>query len=331
MSSNITVLKWLFALVLIFGGFVVHKICGVLASDLSNKEYVWLLKLASEFGLFTSVVISVGFFHHWIIATEQRRETEHMFQKVLTKYIDGTVINATKRGFVGITNKELDFSEIMHGLYPGDYVYWLITFDPRYKHHCRELEHAIRKGVHFRMMILKDCPISELCASEIIDYGVDEFRQYNRLFLSSLEDIAGRINSRTEGSLGVFVYDTLPSIPLFIILRNAPKMMEIYNSFYLSEPVGRMPYLHWQSELKSKTEYSFESSNWNMPDLFEDYFQRRWRTECKKLRLAEKNDSSYEDFLYAPTIAKKKCTQLKGSGLRPLARPNDSPPDSTVT
>ncbi|WP_374087299.1 hypothetical protein [Methylomicrobium lacus] len=310
MSSNITILKWLFALVLIFGGFVVHKIFGVLATDLSGKEYVWLLKLISEFGLFTSVVISVGFFHHWIIATEERRETEKMFQNVLTKYIDGTVINATKRGFVGITNKELDFSELMHGLYHGDYVYWLITFDPRYKHHCRELEHAIRKGVHVRMLILKDCPISEMCASEIIGYEAEEFRQNNRLFLSALEDIAGRIDNRSEGSLGVFVYDSLPSIPLFIILRNAPKMMEIYNSFYLSEPVGRMPYLHWQADIKTRTEYSFESANWNMPDLFAEYFQRRWYAERQKLGLAEKDNAPYQDFLYAPAAAKQKCTQL---------------------
>ena len=311
MSSNFTILKWLFALVLIFGGFVIHKIFGVLATDLSDKEYVWLLQLISEFGLFTSVVISVGFFHHWIIATEERRETEKMFQSVLTKYIDGTVINATKRGFVGITNKELDFSEIMHSLYHGDYVYWLITFDPRYKHHCRELEHAIRKGVHFRMLILKDCPISELCASEIIGYGAEEFRQYNRLFLSSLEDIAERIDDRSDGSLGVFVYDTLPSIPLFIILRNAPRMMEIYNSFYLSEPVGRMPYLHWQAELKTGgAEHSFESANWNMPDLFADYFQRRWCAERNKLGAAEKEQSSYPDFLFAPMSAKQKCTEL---------------------
>ncbi|MGR8980553.1 MAG: hypothetical protein ACU84H_10755 [Gammaproteobacteria bacterium] len=310
MSSNITILKWLFALVLIFGGFVIHKIFGVLATDLSGKEYVWFLKLISEFGLFTSVVISVGFFHHWIIATEERRETENMFQNVLTKYIDGTVINATKRGFVGITNKELDFSEIMRNLYHGDYVYWLITFDPRYKHHCRELEHAIRKGVHFRMLILKDCPISELCANEIIGYGVEEFRQYNRLFLSSLEDIAGRVHERTEGSLGVFVYDSLPSIPLFIILRNTQKTLEIYNSFYLSEPVGRMPYLHWQSELKAGDEYSFESANWNMPDLFSDYFQRRWHTERIKLAKAEQENLPYEDFLYAPVSAKQKCMEL---------------------
>lgn len=311
MVTKITVLKWLFALVLIFGGFVVYKIFAVLANDLAGKDYVWLLKLVSEFGLFTSVVISVGFFHHWIIATEERRETEKMFQNVLTKYIDGTVINATKRGFVGITNKELDFSEIMHGLYHGDYVYWLITFDPRYKHHCRELEHAIRKGVHFRMLILKDCPISELCATEIIGYGIEEFRQYNRLFLSSLEDIAGRIHERNEGTLGVFVYDTLPSVPLFIILRRTSKVLEIYNSFYLSEPVGRMPYLHWQAEFKSDAEYSFESANWNMPDLFSDYFQRRWATERKKMAQALPGQGQgYQDFLYAPPAAKEKCLQL---------------------
>ena len=204
MSSNLNILKWLFALVLIFGGFTVYKIFGVLATDLGDKEYAWLLKIIAEFGLFTSVVISVGFFHHWIIAIEERKETEKIFHNVLTKYIDGTVINAKKRGFLGITEKELDFSEIMHSLYPGDYVYWLITFDPRYKHHCRDLELAIKKGVHFRMLILKDCPISELCASEIIGYGTEEFRQYNRLFLTALEDIAKRINERDSWDTGGF-------------------------------------------------------------------------------------------------------------------------------
>jgi len=310
MSSNLNILKWLFALVLIFGGFTVYKIFGVLAADLGDKEYAWLLKIISEFGLFTSVVISVGFFHHWIIAIEERKETEKIFHNILTKYIDGTVINAKKRGFLGITEKELDFSEIMHSLYPGDYVYWLITFDPRYKHHCRDLELAVKKGVHFRMLILKDCPISELCASELIGYGTEEFRQYNRLFLTALEDIAKRINERDGGTLGVFVHDTLPGLPLFIILRKKLKLMEIYNSFYLAEPIGRMPYLHWQSEIKQDTSYFFESEQWNMPDLFLDYFQRRWMIERNKLAKTEKEELPYSDFLYAPALAKKKCISL---------------------
>jgi hypothetical protein len=99
MSLNIHILKWLFTLVLIFEGFTVYKIFDVLAADLEGKEYVWLVKIISEFGLFTSLVISVGFFHHWIIATEERKETEKMFQSVLTKYIDGMVINAKNEDF----------------------------------------------------------------------------------------------------------------------------------------------------------------------------------------------------------------------------------------
>jgi hypothetical protein len=312
MTSNINILKWLFALVLIFGGFTIYKVFGVLANDLGDKEYVWLLKIMSEFGLFTSVVISVGFFHHWIIATEERKETEKIFQSVLANYIDGTVINAKKRGFLGITEKELDFSEIMHSLYPGDYVYWLITFDPRYKHHCREFELAIKKGVHIRMLILKDCAISELCASEIIGFSVEEYRQYNRLFLTSLEDIAGRIDDKDDGTLGVLVYDNLPSIPLFIILRIKSKTLEVYNSFYLAEPIGRMPYLHWQSELKQDPGYLFESDKWKIPDLFLDYFQRRWLMEKHKLVKNEQDQTSYKDFLYAPSIAKNKCLSLNG-------------------
>jgi hypothetical protein len=99
----------------------------------------------------------------------------------------------------------------MHGLYSSDYAYWLITFNPRYKHHCREFEHAIKKGAHFRILILKDCPISELYAREIIGYSEVEFRGDSRLFLASLEDIRGRINERDESSLGVFIYDAYPT------------------------------------------------------------------------------------------------------------------------
>lgn len=146
MSSNLNILKWLFALVLIFGGFTVYKIFGVLAADLEGKEYVWLVKIISEFGLFTSVVISVGFFHHWIIATEERKETEKMFHRVLTKYIDGTVINAKTRGFLGITNKELDFSEIMHGLYSGDYVYWCVPLIPAINIIAENLNMLLKKA-----------------------------------------------------------------------------------------------------------------------------------------------------------------------------------------
>ena len=47
-----------------------------------------------------------------------------------------------------------------------------------------------------------------------------------------------------------------------------------------------------------------------MPDLFAEYFQRRWCKERKKLFLAEKENLSYEDFLYAPSSAKQKCTEL---------------------
>jgi hypothetical protein len=82
--------------------------------------------------------------------------------------------------------------------------------------------------------------------------------------------------------------------------------------------------LHWQADLKSSAEYSFESANWNMPDLFSDYFQRRWVTERKKLAEAEKNQVPYDDFLYAPATAKQKCTQL-GYGSRNWDRDDKMP------
>ncbi|MDD1643474.1 MAG: hypothetical protein LUQ29_09445, partial [Methylococcaceae bacterium] len=58
------------------------------------------------------------------------------------------------------------------------------------------------------------------------------------------------------------------------------------------------------------TSYSFESEKWNMPDLFLDYFQRRWLAERQKLDHADKENLAYNDFLYAPASARKKCTSL---------------------
>jgi len=49
-------------------------------------------------------------------------------------------------------------------LKPGDYVYWLITFDPRFKNKSREMENAIKNGVHFRLLILKSIAYLANCA-----------------------------------------------------------------------------------------------------------------------------------------------------------------------
>ncbi len=49
-----------------------------------------------------------------------------------------------------------------------------------------------------------------------------------------------------------------------------------------------------------------------MPDLFLDYFHRRWMVERHKLAMADKEKSPYSDFVHAPTSAKKKCLSLNG-------------------
>jgi hypothetical protein len=71
-----------------------------------------------------------------------------------------------------------------------------------------------------------------------------------------------------------------------------------------------MPYLHWQSELKKDPGYYFESEKWNLPDIFLDYFQRRWQIEKEKMINTEKEKLEYKDFLYAPSMVKNKCFSL---------------------
>ena len=304
-------LKWLLALVLIFGGFTIYKLFEGLAHNPAYQEYEWLFKIISEFGLFISVIVSVGYFHHWFIAAEEHKEAEISLRETLGKYVDSVLLNSVKRGFLGITNKEFDFSQIMHGLKPGDYVYWLITFDPRFKNKSRELENAIKTGVHFRMLILKaDCRSGELRAQETNGFNPHEFNEYSKLFKVSLEDVISRIDDTITGSLGVFVYDGLPSLPLFIIFRKESRKVEVYNSFYLTEPVSKMPYLHWETEFKSDNQALFESDHWKMSELFLDYFKKRWEMEKEKLYIAGNQNIESQDFIHAPVSAREKCAEL---------------------
>jgi len=305
-------LKWLLVLVLIFGGFAIYKFFSVLAADLSLKEYAWLFKIVSEFGLFLSVIISVGYVHHWLIAEEEHRESAINLRETLETYVNKILFNSVKRGFLGITQKEFDFSQIMAGLKPGDYVYWLITFDPRFKNKSRELENAIKNGVHFRLLILKDgSRIGELRATETTGFNPHEFNEYSKLFKVSLEDVIGRLDDATPGSLGVFIYDGLPCVPLFIIIRNESKKVAVYNSFYLTEPVSKMPYLNWETVLKLGNQNSFESDDWNMADLFFDYFKTRWEIERSQLGAGDNSGQAEPaNFIHAPAAAKKLCLTL---------------------
>lgn len=305
-------IKWLLALVLIFGGFTVYKLFEGLTHNPSYREYEWIFKIISEFGLFGSVVVSVGYFHHWFIAAEEHKESQISLRETLAQYVDSILLNSIKRGFSGITNKEFDLSQILQGLKPGDYVYWLITFDPRFKNKTRELENGIKKGVHFRMLILKaDSRIGELRAMETTGFNAHEFNEYSKLFKVSLEDVIARIDDSCKGSIGVFVYDGLPCIPLFVVLRSEAGKMEIYHSFYLTEPVSKMPYLHWETDLKLEDQTSFESEHWEMAELFLDYFKKRWSMEKARLYdTSGKECADSGDFLHAPASARKRCTEL---------------------
>ncbi len=313
MSTDTNKLKWLLSLVLIFGGFAIYEVFDVLATDFADKKYSWVFKIIAEFGLFSSVMVSVGHFHHWLIAAEVHKESEKSFHNALIKYVDKILLSAVKRNFSGITNKELNFSEILRQLQPGDYVYWLITFVPRYKHQCKELENAVRDGTHFRMIIIKEgCPAAELRAREITDYSSEEFSDHAKFFKTSLEEVVSRSDEKTAGSLGVFISDGLPSVPLFIVIHNKSSEVEVYSSFYLSEPIGRMPFLKWQSELTyNRNKPAFESENWNIPELFIDYFHKRWDFERQRIGIGTENEPvEHVEFLYAPASAKKNCSML---------------------
>ncbi|WP_340122734.1 hypothetical protein [Methylobacter svalbardensis] len=161
------------------------------------------------------------------------------------------------------------------------------------------------------MLILKaDCRSGELRAQETNGFNLYEFNEYSKLFKVSLEDVISRIDNTISGSLGVFVYDGLPSLPLFIIIRKESKKVEVYNSFYLTEPVSKMPYPHWETELNPGNQELFESDHWNMSELFLDYFKKRWEMEKEKLHVPENEIDENKNFIHAPSLAIDKCVEL---------------------
>ena len=87
--------------------------------------------------------------------------------------------------------------------------------------------------------------------------------------------------------------------------------MKVYNSFYLTEPVSKMPYLNWESEFKFGSQPSFESEHWNMAELFLDYFKKRWEMEKEKQHDSTGNEQVEDsNFIYAPASVKQLCSNL---------------------
>ena len=94
------------------------------------------------------------------------------------------------------------------------------------------------------------------------------------------------------------------------LLHNTGKV-EVYSSYYLTEPVSKMPYLHWETGLNFSEQTSFESDCWNMAELFLDYFKTRWEMEKEKLYgTTGKEIVENKDFIYAPASAREKCIEL---------------------
>jgi hypothetical protein len=227
------------------------------------------------------------------------------------KWLLAIVLNSIKKEFLSTSNKEFDFSQIMRELKTGDYVYWLIAFDPRFENKTRELENAINTGVHFRILTLKaDCQSVELGVKETNRFNQREFDENSKSFNISLEDLISRIDETIAGSLGVFIYNGPISLPFFIIIRKESKKIEVYNSPFLTEPISKIPYLYWETELKLFNQEMFELDRCNMSDLFIYNFEKRWNLEKVKCYGLENEIVDNKDFIYAPKLAKPRCLKL---------------------
>ena len=50
--------------------------------------------------------------------------------------------------------------------------------------------------------------------------------------------------------------------------------------------------------------------NWNMSELFLDYFKKRWEMEKEKLHVPENEIDENKNFIHALSLAKDKCVEL---------------------
>lgn len=50
-------------------------------------------------------MVSIGHFHHWLIAATKHKETENRFYSALISYVDTVLSGSVNRGVAGITNK----------------------------------------------------------------------------------------------------------------------------------------------------------------------------------------------------------------------------------
>jgi hypothetical protein len=206
--------------------------------------------------------------------------------------LDSIILSRRTFGLVGFRsateNGRFDFSGVFNLLKPGDELLWLDTYAPTYREFQGYMENALRTGVKLRMLVIDSaCDNARLRAEEIDRRGfgprtfskeVDEFRDWIR---DVVHKVATDVPSARQ-DCRVRVYDDLPCIPLYIIVREGLPVRG-FNSFFLTEPTAYFVHLEWEYTREGLLTYMHR------------YFEQKWKShEDDEYRLFPVAGSSSE-------------------------------------
>lgn len=197
--------------------------------------------------------------------------------------LDRVISGRRKFGFVCFHSTteygRFDFSKVFSGLEAGDELLWLDTYAPTYREFQGYMEKALKNGAKMRMLVIDpNCQNAKDRALEIARGGfapktfskeVEEFRD---LVGDMIIKIA-RESPSMQTSCRVRIYDDLPCVPMYLVLRNN-KAIRGYNSLYLTEPTAYFVHLEWQDTHEGLLRYMHEyfENKWNRHSNTEQVF-----------------------------------------------------------
>jgi hypothetical protein len=249
-----------------FGALFLFLIAYYLQGQFPQAAAWWEALKTLAIAIFPAIVVALVDHFHTIGEVSDR-----MAMLVAKEVTDNLVPGRELYGFVRFIN-EMPFTALFEALQAGDELLWLDTYGPNYREFLGEIEPAIIRGVHIRMLVIDpDCDNAHFRAEEIYPihgYPPPIFCQEVKSFVSIMIETAQRAssNSATRGSFQICSYQDLPCMPMYIILRNG-RLLKGYTSMFLTKPTGiNFVHLEWKPR------------DGGLLEEMKNYYDQKWKT-----------------------------------------------------
>ena len=230
--------------------FFVVGILVLIIATLIQDKYSIGASVLTAIGTVFSLSVAVHFFDQAFQRRKRREELREDIQYGLE--------SLEHQGKVGLHQvlPEMKFDALFDELKKNDTLYWLDTYNANFKLWANSLQRALERGAKFRILIIDpNADTLKYRLAEIQDVGVDLIAAKEAI--RSLRNVLTDLKIRFPDALEFKLYDTLPTMPAYVIERSG-KPVRAYSSLFLSRQTQMgFPHFVWSKPLDKNSEYDF--------------------------------------------------------------------------